>query len=334
VLEALGMNADEERVFRALVAGYRSTPGEVAAKLGITVSTTEMVLRVLADKRLVSRNGEHYVPARPDVALGSLLVQGQSDLERARSAVVELAEQYRGSARRRNSAQLIEVVVGADAIRQQALSLQRDAREEVLWFCRSDPIAMAAAENDEEFAALQRGVQYRALYETALLEQPGGTAGIVEGIRAGEVARTIANLPIRLALADRSIALCPLATDDTTGEPTAALILGSSLVIAFLALFESYWDRGVPVRIDASPWNGPLSGDEKQLLSLLVAGVSDQAIATHLRVSHRTVQRRLQDLMHRAHAHSRTQLAWQISKLGWLDDEAGHLLPETQPRHQ
>lgn len=331
MLEALGMDADEERVFRALVAGYRSTPLEVAAKVGIGARAAEAVLRVLEDKRLVSRTGEHYVPAPPDVSLGPLLVHGQSELERARAAVVELAEQYRGVARGRDSARLLEVVVGADAIRHQALSLQRGARDEVLWFCRSGPIAMAADENDEEFRALRRGVRYRVLYETALLEEPGGTAGIVEGIRAGEVARTIAELPIRLAVADRSIALCPLATDDTTGEPTAALVLGSSLVIALLALFESYWDRGVPVRVDESPWKGPLTGDERQLLSLLVAGVSDQAIAKHLRVSHRTVQRRLQELMRRANAQSRMQLAWQIGKLGWLDDDTGRLLPETQP---
>ncbi|MFI5610509.1 LuxR C-terminal-related transcriptional regulator [Amycolatopsis sp. NPDC051903] len=319
MLEALGLTADEERVFRVLVDGYRTVPGDVAARLGIEAAEAERVLGALVTKRLVSRTGEHYVPAPPDVSLGPLLLQGQSELERARAAVTELAEQYRGSVRRRDPSRLIEVVTGAEAIRQQALSLQRDAREEVLWFCREAPIAMAASENDEEFRALARGVRFRVLYETALLEEPGAVAGVAEGIRWGERARTIAKLPVRLAVADGSIALCPLAHDETTGEPTAALVLGSTLVTGLVALFESYWERASPLRIDGAPADTPLSADERRLLSLLVGGVSDKSIAKHLGISPRTVQRRLQDLMQRADASSRMQLAWQVAKLGWLD---------------
>ncbi|WIX83351.1 helix-turn-helix domain-containing protein [Amycolatopsis carbonis] len=319
MLEALGLTADEERVFRVLVGGYRATAGEVAARLGLAVAEVERVLGSLVAKRLVSRTGEHYVPAPPDVSLGPLLRHGQSELERARSAVTELAEQYRDSARRRDSSRLVEVVTGAEAIRQQALSLQRDAREEVLWFCREAPIAMPAAENDEEFRALARGVRFRVLYETALLEEPGAIAGLAEGIRLGERARTIAKLPVRLAVADRALALCPLADDEATGEPTAALVLGSSLVTGLVALFESYWERASPLRIDGVLADAPLSAEERRLLSLLVGGVSDKSIAKHLGVSHRTVQRRLQDLMQRADAQSRMQLAWQVAKLGWLD---------------
>jgi DNA-binding CsgD family transcriptional regulator/DNA-binding MarR family transcriptional regulator len=326
VLEVLGMSEDEERVYRVIVGGHRTKPDEIAVKLGISESEVEPVLRILLKKRLVSRSGDHYLPAPPDVSLGSLLVHGQAELERARAAVAQLTEEYRGSERRRDSAQLIEVVTGAEAIRQQALNLQRGAREEMLWFCREGPIAMTAAENDEEFRALKRGVRYRVVYETALLEEPGAISGVIDGIRVGENARSISKLPIRVAIADRSIALCPLATDDATGEPTAALVLSSSILTALIALFESYWDRAAPVRIDSSSPSGPLNADERQLLSLLIGGVSDKSIAKQLQVSHRTVQRRLQQLMLRANAQSRTQLTWQVAKLGWLDDDAGDLL--------
>lgn len=333
MLEALGMSAAEERVYRVVVGGYRARAEEVAAGLGISVPEVEPALRSLVRRRLVSRSGDHYVPAPPEVSLGPLLVQGQTELEQARAAVAQLAEQYRNGARRRDSAQLVEVVTGAEAIRQQALHLQRCAREEMLWFCRKEPIAMTAAENDEEFRALDRGVRYRVVYENALLEEAGGIAGIAEGIRAGEEARCVARLPIRLAIADRSTALCPLATDEATGEPTAALVQSSSLLDALIALFESHWDRGAPLRIDTtSAPTGPLSADERRLLSLLVGGVSDKAIAKQLQISHRTVQRRLQQLMHRVNAHTRTQLAWQVARLGWLDEEAGRLPSEVDGR--
>jgi DNA-binding NarL/FixJ family response regulator len=61
------------------------------------------------------------------------------------------------------------------------------------------------------------------------------------------------------------------------------------------------------------------------LLSLLIGGMSDKSIAKQLRVSPRTVQRRVHELMDRAHARGLMQLAWQACKLGWLDDDAGGL---------
>lgn len=323
MLGILGMSDDEERVYRVIVGGYRSAAEEIAAQLGLPASEVERVLGMLLGKRLVSRSGRHYVPTPPDVALGPLIVDGQVDLERARAAVAQLAEVYRASGRRRDSAQLVEVLTGAEAIRQQALSLQRGAREEMLWFCRRAPIVMTAAENDEQFRALARGVRYQVIYESALLEEPGALAGLVDGVRAGEDARSISALPIRLLIADRSVALCLLA--ETTGEPTAALVRGTSVLVALISLFETHWDRATPVRIDSSRGEGPLSADERQLLSLLIGGVSDKSIAKQLRVSPRTVQRRVQDLLRRANARGRMQLAWQACVLGWLDEGAGHL---------
>jgi DNA-binding CsgD family transcriptional regulator len=267
------------------------------------------------------------------VALGPLLVDGQAELERARAAVAQLAQEYRSGSLRRDSAQLVEVLTGAEAIRQQALSLQRDAREEMLWFCRHDPIAMTAGENDEEFRALARGVRYQVIYESALLDAPGATANLAEGLRAGERARSISRLPIRMAIADRSVALCPLG-DETTGEPTAALVRGTSLLVALISLFETHWERATPVRIGSSDGDGPLDADERELLSLLIGGMSDKSIAKQLRVSPRTVQRRVHDLTRRAHARGRMQLAWQACKLGWLDDDAGGpVYREKGPRH-
>lgn len=332
MLEAVGLTSAEEAVLRAMIGDHRSRPATIAAAAELPAARVEAVLRTLLTKRLVSRSGEDYIPAPPDVSLGPLLVQGQAELERARAAITDLAERYRDGARRRDPAQLVEVVTGTEAIRQQALNLQRGARKEMLWFCRESPVAMPASENVEEFRALERGVRYRVVYETALLEEPGAIAGVAEGIRAGEAARSVAKLPIRLAVADRSIALCPLPIDEATGEPTAALILGSSLLVALIALFESYWERAAPVHVDARTVAGPLSTEERQLLSLLVCGVSDRSIAKALEVSPRTVQRRLQELMLRANAQTRAQLAWQAGRLGWLDD-AGYPLSTVDNRY-
>ncbi|MGW4059331.1 helix-turn-helix domain-containing protein [Amycolatopsis sp. NPDC004747] len=333
MLEALGMSPEEERVYRVVVGGYRTTPDEIAGRIGVSRGQVEPILEILLAKGLVNRADGHYVSAPPDVSLGPLLVHGQEQLEAARAAVSQLAEEYRGSARRRDSAQLVEVVTGADAIRRQALAIQRSAREESLWFCLEGNVAMAASENVEEALAQARGVQYRVIYETGLLEEPGRIVNVLEGIEGGEIARSISKLPVRLAISDRRVALCPLVSHDSTGEPTAALVRESSLLSALVALFEVYWERASPLRIGDTAPTGPLDPDDRRLLSLLIGGVSDKSIATQLNVSYRTVQRRLQDLMRRVDARTRMQLAWQASKLGWLDEPSpGHLLPPSGGR--
>jgi DNA-binding NarL/FixJ family response regulator len=196
--------------------------------------------------------------------------------------------------------------------------MQDTARDEILWFCRANPLAMQGPENQEESSALARGVRYRAIYERELLEKPGELASIVESVAAGEEARTLPVLPVRLAIADRTLALCPLVPDESrgVGEPTAALIRSSELLDALVALFESYWERATPVLTDAPAAELPES--EVLLLSLFISGMPDKSIATQLGVSRRTVQRRLDRLMSLAGVDTRTALAFQAARRDWL----------------
>lgn len=325
MLEAIGLTPTEERVYRAVLTLFNARPESVAERLGIAEHTVTDVLRSLHATGLVRRDagddaGAEYVPVPPDVAFGPLLLRGQESLESARSGVYALLEQYRESTRRRDPTQLIEVITGAAAIRHQVRYLQLGARRELRWFCRSGHIAMPSSDNTEEFDALARGVRYRVLYETALVEEPGMIDSVADGVRHGEQARATATLPIRLMIADGTVALCPLVQHTAGGaEPTAALVHDSSLLGALVALFESYWERASPLLVDEPDDDAEqLAAEERQLLSLLVGGVSDKAVATQLGVSQRTVQRRIYDLMRRAGAQSRMQLAWTASRLGWL----------------
>jgi DNA-binding CsgD family transcriptional regulator len=184
---------------------------------------------------------------------------------------------------------------------------------------------MQGSDNTEEQDALARGVRYRAIYERALLEGPGELDSVREGISWGEEARVAPALPIRLAIVDRSTAICPLTHDRERhlGEPSAAVIGRGQLLDALLDLFEGHWLRASPLSV-----SGALGGDiagaegigdaERLLLSLVVAGIPDKSIASQLGVSRRTVQRRLDRLMAVAGVDTRTALAYQAARRGWL----------------
>jgi sugar-specific transcriptional regulator TrmB len=309
------LTTGEQHAYRLLVRLAGAGPDELARQAGIEPDEAGILLEALRRKGLATA-GPWFHPLPPDVALGERLLREQQALESARQMVAALSEEYRSNTRRRDADHLVEIVVGASALRGRLREMQDSAREEILWFCRANPIAMQGPENTEETSALERGVRYRAIYERELLEKPGELASIVEAIGLGEQSRTLPWLPVRLAIADRTMAICPLVPDAARGigEPSAAVIRSSELLDALSALFESYWERATPVEADGADESAP----DKLLLSLFVSGMPDKSIATHLSVSRRTVQRRLDRLMAVAGVDTRAGLAFQAGKRGWL----------------
>ncbi|WP_328524930.1 helix-turn-helix domain-containing protein [Kribbella sp. NBC_00359] len=319
------LDAREEQAYRLLVGLSAAKAAELAEVAELPQHEAAEVLQRLQAKGLVAVQPADEPVFRalpPDVALGTTLLRRQESLEAARKTVAALSEEFRASASRRDAHHLVEVIVGAATLRERLRDLQESAREEILWFCRANPLAMQGAENTEEYGALSRGVRYRAIYERALLETPGELDSIAEGVGWGEEARTLPTLPVRLAIVDRSTAICPLVRDDEMriGEPTAAVISRGQLLDALLALFESHWEQATPVRLrpDDTLVAEGLDDSERFLLSLLVAGVPDKSIASQLGISRRTVQRRLDRMMALAGVDTRTGLAYQAAKRGWI----------------
>ncbi|MCX5095127.1 LuxR C-terminal-related transcriptional regulator [Streptomyces sp. NBC_00365] len=332
-LEAAGVTDAEESAYRILVTMSNASAGDFAIRSDATVAEAEQTLEALTAKGLASHTDGSprlYRATPPDVALMPRLKRNADALDQARATATALLDTYRDTMRRRDAGELIEVITGADALRQHLFRIQADTRDEMLWFCKAQYVAMPSGSNQAEFEALARGVRYRALYEKAFFDDEGAVDNVIEGVRAGEVARAVPHLPLRLAVSDRAIAICPLVPGGPYGspeEPTAALVRDSSLLAALIALFERYWDDAVPLRVDdsgtVSGTDGTsgadsLSSTDRRLLSLLVAGVTDKAIASQMGLSRRTVQRHIQQLMTFAGAATRMQLAWQAARRDWV----------------
>ncbi|MFG3558959.1 helix-turn-helix domain-containing protein [Micromonospora sp. NPDC047557] len=335
--DVIGLTPAEEELYRCLLQLTTARVDELVHRLRRPRAQVVEQVEALRAKGLVQPTDNDpdapLRPTAPDVALGATLLRRQEDLEAARRRVTQLAEEYRSGLRRHHVDHLVEVIRGGRVLRDRLRDLQNSARDEVLWFCRANPLAMAGPENVEEFDALARGVTYRAIYERDLLLEPGALADLAKGVAAGEQARVLDRLPVRLAIVDARTAICPLVPDRDGGEPSAAVIGRSQLLDALLALFESHWRVATRLRLDdplaaTESWRDeaddrPVDGyqpdaDEARLLSLFVAGVPDKSIASQLGVSRRTVQRRLADLMDAAGVDTRPGLAFQVARRGWL----------------
>lgn len=137
---------------------------------------------------------------------------------------------------------------------------------------------------------------------------------VVERGTAGEygsltVRRSPQPLPCRLVIFDRVIAVT---ASDTTGVGGALVVREPALVRRLLCLFEAIWTDCAPAAPD-SPTPG-----ERNLLTLLASGHTDQSIARRLGICDRQVRRRIAELLRRLGAPSRFAAGAEAVRRGWL----------------
>jgi len=322
LLSVLGLDEAELAAYRMLVTGPSGTATEVSGALGVSVGKATRVIASLEAKGLVARSGtaiDHVVASPPDIALGALIVEHQEGIRQAELEMRALRERYLAASSSR-AEQVVDVVRGREAVRQRFNQLQRGARREVLEFVKGDVVAVSVEENVEEEAAISRGVTYRFLLERQTLERPGLMAAVSESIRDGVELRVTRELPIRLIVVDREIAMIPLAgaTDDQSGG--ALLLRAGGLLDLAVSLFEVKWRDATRLDavVDGAVEGSELSARERQILLMLNAGLTDRTVATRLGLSARTVQRYVADMMERAEIDTRLQLGVQATRRGWI----------------
>ncbi len=323
MLGVLGLGEIEERAYRRLVGVPSESVAGLARELRVDVPVAAAALRSLEAAGLVARSVAEpgqYVASPPGLALGSLIVQRQEDIRRAEVELAGLVEAYRAGASERMLTDVIDVVSGPQAVAQRFGQLQRGARHEVLALIRSTVALVSPEDNVDEDVALGRGVQYRLVVERAALERPGYVEVVRDSIAMGEDIRVRESVPMRLLVVDRQLALVPLLSSGDDQGGGALLVHPSGLLDALVGLFELLWSDALPALPPAgSPADGSGVDDtDRDVLALLLHGLTDQAIGGQLDMSLRTVQRRVQQLMARAGVTTRFQLGHAATVRGWV----------------
>ncbi|MFB7308232.1 helix-turn-helix domain-containing protein [Streptomyces sp. NPDC056192] len=343
MLQALGLGAAEGVVYTALLPRPSASAQELARQTGLERAEIAHVLRDLAARGLVAvvseAGGEtpdatgpganggtatRYRLTPPSVALAPLLVEQRNALQRAETAFSMLTEQYRSSAAH-PAGSVVEVVVGVEQVAHRFHQLQLGAQRELLVFLVGAPTAVPREDTDmAESSALDRGVEFRVVATKDYLDGHEVAPDMRAAITAGLELRLVETLPLKMVVSDRERAMVPLDVAGPCGEPSAVVVHRSGLLTALVHLFEKEWDQARPLyptsggaRVQAAAEQWPTEG-ELQVLSLLLAGVSDRRAASQLGLSIRTVERRTRRLMDLAGADSRLQLGWHAARAGWL----------------
>jgi len=320
-LEALGISEIEERVYEALLDRSGATLSDLERDLTMPSRKLLRVLDALEQKGLLTRTSSpprRHIPASPDIAVEALLLRRQDELRRARGEIQRLQE--RAAAAAGEQRQMIELVTTREAERHVFEQMQHAAQHELI-FLERPPILIAGPEqpNETETKALSRGVRYRSIADHAFLELPGVLTRVREDMQAGEEVRVVSQLPFKMVMADRNIALIPLNLE-RPGSPTM-LVRSSALLDALYAMFELLWNQAAPISFtrDGAMQTGELAArlpeETEQLIPLLAACLNDKAIAHELGISASTLNRRMAELMKSVDARSRFQLGWLVRRL-------------------
>ncbi|MFC3502170.1 helix-turn-helix domain-containing protein [Micromonospora krabiensis] len=321
MLGAFGLTKPQEKVYLELVGGRPGTAGELAERLALGAAEVEDALAGLARFGLVRLDAGRAGAVPPDLAIDSLLTQRVRELEEARTGLWEWLRRQRAAD---PVDQGVQMVVGVPAIIQTFDQFLRGAQDEVLGF-ECPPYAADLNDNPTELELLERGVGFRVVYDRRALERPGASDHIGRFVAAGEQARVAVNVPGKLAVADRRIALLSFPGRTESTEPWALMVRGETWVEVLVALFTEVWDRATPLRLappgsvldDVDRWAVPTPTD-RRILSLLMTGLPDKAVASQLGISLRTVQRRLRQLMDVTGSATRMQLGWYAARNDWL----------------
>jgi DNA-binding CsgD family transcriptional regulator len=330
--EVIGLDAEAGRVYEGLLNGRPATVKELVAATGLVTSRVRAVLRLLESRGLVARTSgppPGYVALDPAIALDVLLGNHEEQLRKARVRAQEVSEQFRQAVAGRDPAELVEVVKGRGTIVRRVDQMQRAAQRELRYFDKPPYHRDPVLANQAELDFLERGGRARAVYEAAAVAIPDREPMLELYQAAGEQARVLRHLPTKLIIVDDRLALVPLHVDtgDASDMPTPSFVIvhRSALLEALCHLFETLWQVALPFRLlgeDAPAAEAEPDTLERRILSLMNAGLPDEAIARHVGLSHRTLQRRVHDLMDRLHAVTRYQLGVQATARGWLDRAA------------
>lgn len=322
VLDVLGVGEGEELLYRALLGHPGATAEEVRILTGFSGTRVRSLLGSLEKRALISRRSgrpARFQAAPPDAAVEALASAREEQISRARLEVPRLMELLRAPTPLLSATDLVEVLTSREALVERWMQLQRATRTSLEGFTRL-PVAQPNVNVDEglQSALYNRGVSSRVIYDQAALGAPGVLDHVRRMASMGEHARVVKDLPMKLALFDRRVAMVPTMSTDSTAVEAALVVHRCALQDALIALFEIYWHRGSQIHVlDPKDADG---GQPDEILGLLAAGLKDDAIARHLGLSTVTVRRRIAGALESLEVDSRFQAGLALGRVGWPDE--------------
>ncbi|MGW1710602.1 helix-turn-helix domain-containing protein [Streptomyces sp. NPDC002206] len=308
--DVLGLTAGQTQVYEHLVERQIRNPHQVAEELALEPDAVLEAMQRLDELGLVAQDPEDssfFSVIPPDLSLEALIRRKEGELQRMRLYTEGLADRYRIAARRDQSDEIVEVIRGSREIGTCVDQLVCQARNQLEVLSRP-PYLNGFSPGREELKALEGGLPARVIYAKEALEQDSAAETLRTLGAVGEQTRILPEVPVKLLMADRRLALVPLATEEGAA---VVVVRPSGLLDALVVLFDTLWEKAVPYGGHGSELlPAQFNEDELQLVQILAAGLKDETAARHLGLGVRTIRRRIAAVMEQLDATTRFQAGY------------------------
>jgi DNA-binding CsgD family transcriptional regulator len=326
MLQPLGISAEAEAVYVALAPLGPSTREDLAALTALDPEILQGRLQELSSLGLateLSRGLWRTLPL-PEVAK-ALRAQRISELEMASVAAESLHSHLLAASQSQSDD--IQIVIGREAIIAVNRELCASAQKEICMFDKP-PYAeersateQGLSEDAPEWQALERGTRLRCVYH------PGFDTDRLKELSLfaskGEESRT-APVPMKLVLVDAELAIIPSMRSYLPGHELRMSVVRHPLLVEALQWqFEAVWDTAVPIVASTYTESDPR---RQMLMSLLMTGSTDQAIASNLGINVRSVRRWIAELMDELGVSTRLQLGAAMVRAEYIRSQTSGMM--------
>ena len=250
-LTRLGLTSYEAKAYLALIRRDSSTAAQVARLSGLPRQRIYDVLSSLVERGLASgRPGRvvKYGATAPDLALKRLVGRRRdelADMERETSEMIaELAPQFRAGQTHTDPLEYIEVLRDRQAINERFDELQAGIEREILVFTKPP----YATPPQEEVVGLEvtRAHEARSVYEFSVFGDPDVTEGVRRFIEAGEMARFVPELPLKLVIIDERTVMFGMEDPVAGGSDLTIMVVEHPSLAGVLKIaFNTVWEQGL-----------------------------------------------------------------------------------------
>ena len=325
---AVGLSDDCRRTWRIIYdCPYAALP-DLCAATSLDESAVRECVRSLIDVGFLRTCDEGPLRVRcadPSVVIETHLIrrereaaQSAAELVALRSLVHPLFEEFQRGGSLGSRSTSFEVIESIDEIRRELYAAVDRVRSDIRTL---DPGALSEERNlaimqpaiGPELEVLARGVRDRSILDARILSDPALVAIQAEFRSHGALVRTMPDVPCRVTILDRALALVAIEPRFNKG---AILIRVPSLIDSLIFMFDGLWPTAQPVfELDDSDVPTPRG---PRILEFMAAGMKDEKIARALGVGPRTIRRDIYELKESLGVSSRTEIVAAAARRGWL----------------
>jgi len=250
-LVRLGLTSYEARAYASLVLRDSFTAAQIARTAGLPRQRIYDVLASLVEKGLASaRPGSvvKYAALAPELAIERLVAARRAEMaeveQDAGAVIASLMPDFKAGRMQGDPLEFIEVLRDRGAINERFAELQAGVKREILVFTKP-PYATPPQEN-EEGIEVTRSHSARSVYEASILDDPATAAGVRQFVEAGEDARFVDEVPLKLVIIDEATVMFGM-QDPVAGSEdlTMMVVEHPALALTLKLAFDNVWQVGL-----------------------------------------------------------------------------------------